>query len=137
LLGRRTYEDFAAFWPNQPEPNPFTTVLNNTMKYVASTTLQEPLPWMNSTLLQGDAADALATVKRGTDKDLLILGSGALVRSLLGRRLVDRFVLLIHPLVLGTGQRLFADDGARHLLELLDTPRISTTGVIVATYRVG
>src|ERR1700730_5825357 len=75
LLGRRTYEDFADFWPNQ-EDNPFTAVLNNVRKYVASTTLKEPLPWSNSTLLGGDAADAVARLKERPGKDLAILGSG-------------------------------------------------------------
>jgi dihydrofolate reductase len=134
VLGRRTYEDFAAFWPNQPEPNPFTEVLNNTLKYVASRTLEEPLPWMNSSLLMGDAADEVAALKERTEGDLLILGSGELVRSLLPRQLVDRFVLLIHPLVLGSGRRLFPDDGSPVSLHLVDT-RTATTGVVVATYR--
>src|SRR6266540_6467739 len=108
LFGRRTYEDFFSFWPNQTD-NPFTTVLNTTQKYVASTTLHEPLPWSNSTLLTGDAADAVARLKQQLDKDHLIMGSGVLVQSLMRRNLVDEYVLLIHPLVLGTGRRLFAE----------------------------
>ena len=134
LFGRRTYEDFATFWPNQPEPNPFTAVLNNTQKYVASTTLEEPLPWRNSTLLKGDAADAVATLKEQPGKDIVVLGSGQLVQSLMRRNLVDEFVLLIHPLVLGSGRRLFADGSPTGALRLVDT-KTTTTGVIIATYQ--
>lgn len=82
LFGRRTYENFSSFWPNQPEPNPFTEVLNNTQKYVVSTTLTQPLPWAHSTLLAGDAADAVSELKGHDDMDLVVLGSGELVRSL-------------------------------------------------------
>src|SRR2546428_3290554 len=87
LFGRRTYEDFYAVWPNRTD-NPFTEVLNNTQKHVASTTLKEPLPWANSTLLKGNAADAVAKLKEGAGKDLVILGSGELIRSLMPRNLV-------------------------------------------------
>src|SRR5688500_12170649 len=92
LLGRRTYEDFAAFWPKQ-EDNPFTAVLNERQKYVASTTLAEPLPWSNSTLLRGDAAEAVARLKEQPGKDLVVLGSGELVQALMRRNLVDEYVL--------------------------------------------
>jgi dihydrofolate reductase len=102
LFGRRTYENFYSFWPNQPEPNPFTEVLNNTQKYVASVTLTEPLPWVHSTLLTGDAADAVSELKGQEGMDLVVLGSGELVRSLMKRNLVDEFTLLIHPLILGS-----------------------------------
>ena len=133
LLGRRTYEDFFGFWPKQPTPNPFTDVLNNTQKYVASTKLHEPLPWQNSTLLEGDAAEAVARLKKGPGKDLVILGSGVLIQSLMQHDLVDEFVLLIHPIVLGSGRRLFTDRGAAATLQLVDT-KTSSTGVLVATY---
>src|SRR5258707_2088412 len=103
LLGRRTYEDFYAVWPNRTD-NPFTAVLNNTQKYVASTTLEEPLAWSNSTVLKGDAAEAVARLKEQPSKDLLILGSGELVQSLMRRNLVDDHVLLIHPLSLAAGR---------------------------------
>jgi dihydrofolate reductase len=129
LLGRRTYEDFAGFWPKQTD-NPFTPVLNQRRKYVASTTLAEPLPWENSTLLSGDVGAAVAAL----DTDLTVLGSGELIRTLMERDLVDEFVLTIHPLVLGTGRRLFGDDGPPATLELVDaTP--TTTGVVIATYQ--
>ena len=111
LFGRRTYEDFYAVWPNRKN-NPFTEVLNNTRKYVASKTLEEPLPWNNSTLLKGDAATAVAKLKAQAGKDIVVLGSGVLLQSLMRRNLVDEYVLLIHPLVPGAGRRLFTDSGA-------------------------
>lgn len=133
LFGRRTYEDFYAVWPKRMD-NPFTEVLNNARKYVASTTLQEPLPWSNSTLLSGDAAAAVATLKSQPGKDLVVLGSGELVQSLMRRNLVDEFVLSIHPLVLGSGRRLFPDGCPFAALRLVET-KTTTTGVVIATYR--
>ena len=133
LLGRRTYEDFYSVWPNQTD-NPFTEVLNNTQKYVASMTLKEPLPWINSTLLKGDAADAVARLREQPAKDIVILGSGALVKSLMRRNLIDEYVLSIHPLILGSGRRLFPDDGTFAALRLANT-RTTTTGVVIATYQ--
>jgi dihydrofolate reductase len=132
LFGRRTYEDFAGVWPDRTG-NPYTDVLNRTQKYVASTTLTEPLPWMNSTLLAGDAADAVAGLKQRPGEEFTVLGSGELLRSLIRRGLVDRHVLLIHPLVLGSGRRLFPD-GAFAALRLLDSVT-TTTGVVIATYQ--
>jgi dihydrofolate reductase len=133
LLGRRTYEDFHGFWPKQTD-NPFTEVLDNTLKYVASTTLAEPLPWQNSRLLDGDAVEAVARLKQEPGQDLVVLGSGELVQALRRRDLVDQYQLLIHPLVLGSGRRLFPDGGATAALELVDSVP-TTTGVIIATYR--
>ena len=133
LFGRRTYEDFAAVWPTMPQPNPFTDVLNNTQKYVASRTLKEPLPWQNSTLLPGDAADAVAELRKQEGAVLTILGSGELTRSLMRRGLIDRYMLLIHPLVLGSGRRLFPDRGALARLRLVDV-KPTSTGVLIATY---
>ena len=133
LLGRRTYEDFASFWPHQRD-NPFTEVLDNVQKYVASTTLSEPLPWKNSTLLDGDATDAVADLKRHLSTDLAVLGSGDLIQSLRRRNLVDEYVLIIHPLVLGSGRRLFPDDASPADLRLV-TSVMTTTGVIIATYQ--
>lgn len=133
LFGRRTYQDFAAFWPNQTG-NPFTAVLNATQKYVASATLTEPLAWSNSTLLTGDLAAAVAELKRRHDQDLLIMGSGALIQSLMPHDLVDQYVLLIHPLILGTGRRLFAEGSPAGTLQLIDA-KTTTSGVVIATYR--
>jgi dihydrofolate reductase len=132
LFGRRTYEDFYAYWPNQTD-NPFTPVLNNSQKYVASTTLKEPLAWSNSTLLKGEASEAVARLKERPGKDLLVMGSGVLVQSLMRRNLIDEYILLIHPLVLGSGRRLFTDGGAFAALRLVDT-KTTTTGVVIATY---
>ena len=133
LLGRRTYEDFFAVWPKRTD-NPFTAVLTNTQKYVASTTLKEPLPWANSTLLAGDAADAVAELRRQPGKDIVILGSGDLIQSLARRNLIDEYRLLIHPLILGSGRRLFADGAPSATLRLISTV-ITTTGVVIATYQ--
>ena len=130
LLGRRTYEHFAAYWPHQTDDNPFTPVLNAAQKYVVSTTLREPLPWVNSTVVGG--ADAVAELKQQPGKDLVVLGSGELVRSLMARDLIDELLLTIHPLVLGSGRRLFGDAPAK--LRLVDSTT-TTTGVIIATYR--
>jgi dihydrofolate reductase len=132
LFGRRTYEDFFSFWPKQTD-NPYTEVLDNAEKYVASTTLEEPLPWNNSTLLAGDAADAVAELKQQPGKDFGVLGSGQLVQSLMRRNLVDEFLLMIHPLVFGTGRRLFPDGGPLAALRLVDSVT-TTTGVVIATY---
>ena len=93
----------------------------------------EPLSWSNSTLLEGDAAEAVAGLKEQPGKDLVVLGSGGLVQSLMRRNLVDEYVLLIHPLVLGSGRRLFTDGGAVAALRLVDT-KTTTTGVVIATY---
>jgi dihydrofolate reductase len=132
LFGRQTYEDFYTVWPKRKD-NPYTEVLNNAPKYVASTTLKEPLPWSNSTLLKGNAPEAVAKLKRQVDKDLVILGSGELVRSLVGHNLIDEYVLLFHPLLLGSGRRLFADGGSYAALRLAGS-KTTTTGVVIATY---
>lgn len=133
LFGRRTYEDLYSVWPNRKD-NPYTPVLNNSQKYVASTTLQEPLPWSNSTLLKGDAAEAVATLKQQPGKDIVILGSGSLIQALMRHNLIDEYLLTIHPLVLGSGRHLFPDSCPYAALQLINTT-ISTTGVIIATYR--
>jgi dihydrofolate reductase len=134
LLGRRTYEHFAAFWPHQTDDNPYTPVLNAAQKHVASRTLRGPLPWVNSTLLEGDAADAVAALKQQPGKDLVNQGSGELVQSLMHRNLIDEYQLTIHPLVLGSGRRLFEHPGSYATLRLIDS-RTTTTGVIIATYQ--
>ncbi len=131
LLGRRTYTDFAAVWPSRTD-NPFTEVLNNRQKYVASTTLTNPLPWQNSTLLEGDVRTAVARLKK-SDQDLGVLGSGVLVQTLMRENLVDEFFLSIYPLILGSGHRLFSEEGSFAALQLVDTVR-TTTGVLLATY---
>jgi dihydrofolate reductase len=134
LLGRRTYESMAAAWPNAPKDNPFTAVMNNYKKYVASRTLSGPLQWQNSELLDGDARDAVAALKEQDGPDLVVLGSGKLIGSLMDASLIDELVLPIHPLVLGSGQRLFPDDAPPAKLQLVDA-KPTTTGVIITTYR--
>jgi dihydrofolate reductase len=133
LFGRRTYEDFFSYWPHQTD-NPFTEVLDNSQKYVASRTLHEPLPWQNSTLLKGDVPQAVTGLRKQPGKDIVVLGSGDLLQSLIRHGLVDEYTLLIHPLVLGSGRRLFPDDGSFARLRLVDSVA-TTTGVIIATYQ--
>jgi dihydrofolate reductase len=132
LLGRRTYEHFYGFWPHQTD-NPFTEVLNRSQKYVASTTLTEPLPWENSTLLEGDVPRAVAELKHQDGPDFVVLGSGELIGSLMEHDLIDGFLLQIHPVVLGSGRRMWADGVPRADFTLADSV-ITTTGVVIATY---
>jgi dihydrofolate reductase len=133
LLGRRTYEDFYAVWPKRTGSSN-TEVLNTTQKYVVSTTLSEPLPWSNSKLLKGDAIEAVARLKQELDKDLVVLGSRKLVQSLMQHHLIDEYVLLIHPLILGSGSRLFPEEQALAALRLIGV-KTTPTGVVVATYQ--
>jgi dihydrofolate reductase len=133
LFGRRTYEDFYKVWANRTD-NPFSEVLSKSQKYVASTSLEAPLPWGNSTLLKGDAAKAVAKLKEKRGNDIGVLGSGELLQTLMEHKLIDEYVLLIHPLVLGSGQRMFRDEAARMQLELVRSVP-TTKGVIIATYR--
>jgi dihydrofolate reductase len=134
LFGRKTYEIMAAYWPNQPDDDMFAKVLNGSPKYVASTTLEEPLEWAGSSLLEGDIAEAVAALKEELDGNIVVLGSGQLARTLTEHDLVDEYGLTIHPLTLGSGKRLFDEKGAIRPLSLVDS-RISTTGVIFANYR--
>lgn len=134
LLGRRTYEIFAAYWPNAPEEEQVVAApLNDLPKYVASTTLTEPLEWQNSMLLNGDVADAVAALKRESGKDIHVIGSADLVQTLMEHGLVDEYRLMINPIVVGGGKRLFRDGGGRRLLRLVDS-QVTTTGVMMATY---
>jgi dihydrofolate reductase len=133
LLGRRTYEQFYDLWPKQTD-NPFTEVLNKAQKYVASTTLSEPLPWSNSTLLKGDAGEAVARLKDESEERIGVLGSGDLIQTLREHDLVDEYLLMVHPLVLGTGRRLFEDGGPYRPLRLADSV-VTTKGVVIATYQ--
>ena len=133
LFGRRTYEDFAAVWPKRTE-SPFSAALGNAQKYVVSRSLREPLPWKNSHLLQGDARDSVAALKMQPGPNLAVFGSGALIRSIASANLIDEYILLIHPVILGTGERLFADPGQFTTLRL--TASVTTaTGVVIATYQ--
>lgn len=130
LFGRRSYEDILRHWNAQG--GPFKEALNNTPKYVVSTTLSEPLPWPNSTLLKGDAGDAVSTLKERSDGVLAIMGSGVLIRSLMAAGLIDEYLLMIHPLVLGTGRRLFPAD-IEMPLQLVYT-QTTDMGIVIAAY---
>ena len=132
LLGRVTYEGFAAAWPESKDEG--AEYFNNVRKYVVSTTLKEPLEWNNSTLLTGDLATAVAKLKEQVTEDITVLGSGELIQSLMRDGLVDEYVLLIHPLVLGSGRHHFPAGSPTTDLELVDSVTTST-GVIIATYR--
>jgi dihydrofolate reductase len=125
LLGRRTYEDFAGFWPKQ-EDNPYTDALNKQHKYVVSSTLTDP-EWVNTHVI---GLEDIAKLK--DEQDLIVLGSGELIRSI--PELIDVYILLIHPLVLGTGQHLFGD---LHQPLTLTHSETTTTGVVIADYRTG
>ena len=134
LLGRRTYENFAAHWPNASEAEQvLAQPLNTGPKYVASTTLSAPLAWQNSTLLRGDVAGAVASLKKEDGGDLLLIGSPKFAQSLIEHGVVDEFRFMIDPLVLGGGKRLFADDGVARPLRLVESVTTST-GAVLATY---
>lgn len=133
LLGRRTYTDFANFWPAQPD-NPFTRALTDFTKYVASTTLTEPLEWDNSTVISGDVTERVRALKERTDGTISIFGSGVLVQSLHRALLVDEYLLIIHPLLLGRGVRLFGEDAQRSDLRLVESTA-TASGVMITRYR--
>jgi dihydrofolate reductase len=133
LFGRRTYEDLLRFWTTTPEPNPFTEVLVHRPKYVVSRSADATLDHPNSTLLAGDAAETVAALKEQEELDLTILGSGELVRALHAARLIDAYVLLIHPIALGSGTRLFGE--AERLDLTLQRSIPTTTGVLIGQYR--
>jgi dihydrofolate reductase len=135
LFGRVTYQEFAAFWPYQNSAEqPFTDYLNNTLKYVVSTTLEEPLEWQNSTLIKDDVTEVVAGLKQQPGMDIGIVGSGTLVRSLLRDGLLDELGLMIHPIVLSSGTRLFEEGGDQRALDLVGSKTFST-GVVNLTYR--
>jgi dihydrofolate reductase len=137
LLGRRTYEIFAAYWPKAPEEEEvIAQPLNTKPKYVASTTLTKPLEWQNSTVLQGDVAEAVAALKQEDGADVHVIGSAELVRTLIEQGLVDEFRLMIDPVLLGGGKRIFRDDGSLRPLRLVHS-EVTTTGAILATYAPG
>jgi dihydrofolate reductase len=134
LLGRGTYEMFAAHWPTASEEEQMLAEpLNALPKYVASTTLAEPLEWRNSTLLRGDVAKAVAALKAEDGKDLHVIGSPGLVQSLIGLDLLDELQLMIDPLLVGGGKRLFRADGALRPLRLVES-QVTSTGAIIVTY---
>jgi dihydrofolate reductase len=133
LLGRRTYEHFAGYWPTAPEDQE-PELMNDLPKFVASTSLEEPLAWSNSTLLKGDVAVEVAKLKDRSGGDLFVLGSGELAQTLMRDNLVDEYQLMVHPLVIGSGKRLFRDGDSRKPLRLVDSTTTGT-GVLLLTYR--
>jgi dihydrofolate reductase len=135
LFGRRTYELFAGSWGTWPDPggNPIWTALNTKPKYLASTTLTDPR-WADTTVLAGDLAAAIAELKAKPGGELQVHGSGALVRWLLANRLVDELTLLVCPVVVGQGRRLFPDSGPDLALELVES-RSTPRGVTIQVYR--
>jgi dihydrofolate reductase len=135
LFGRVTYEEFAAYWPYQNSAEqPFTDYLNNTPKYVVSTTLEEPLEWQNSILINDNVAQEISRLKQQPGKDIGIVGSGTLVRSLLRDGLLDELTLMVPPIILGRGKHLFEEAGDQKALELVDSKTFAT-GVLYLTYR--
>jgi dihydrofolate reductase len=135
LMGRVNYEEWAAYWPQQdPEENPIAAQMNDVRKYVVSTTLEEPLEWSNSTLIKENVAEEIEKLKNQPGKDIVISGSGTLVRSLLRYGLLDELKLMIHPILVGGGKRLFEDEDETKPLELVDSQTFST-GVLYLTYR--
>ena len=134
LMGRVTYEGMAAFWPNQPGGTPMVDYINSVPKYVVSETLEETLGWNNSTLIEGDVAEEIARLKRQPREDITILGSGVLVRSLLADGLLEELRLMVHPVVLGGGKRLFEEGGDLKALELVESKTFGTS-VVYLTYR--
>ncbi len=135
LLGRRTYENFAAYWPTAPEgAQAFADPLNSLPKVVVSKTLREPLAWNNSTLIAGDVANEITDLKRQPGNDIRVICSGELVQTLMKHDLVDEYHLMIHPLVLGSGKRLFREGGSKQTLKLLDF-KTTSKGVIILKYK--
>jgi dihydrofolate reductase len=134
LLGRRTYEIFSSYWPNAPEEEQvIAEPMNTKPKHVASRTLSGALEWQNSSVLEGDVADAVAGLKQEDGGDIHVMGSLDLLRTLLERDLVDEFRLMIDPVALGGGKRLFPQDGTMRPFRLVDS-QVTTTGAILATY---
>lgn len=134
LLGRRTYEIFAGYWPSDPEAPPeIAEPLNTKPKHVASRTLTGALEWQNASVLEGNLPESVTALKEEDGGDLLVIGSTELVHSLIQHGLVDEFRLVIDPLLVGGGKRVFPDDGELRPLRLVDH-MVTSTGAIVATY---
>jgi len=142
LLGRVTYEGFAAAWPNMMEQyegprraelQEYTDMMNGYPKYVVSTTLEEPLEWNNSTLIKGNVAEEVLRLKQQPGKDILVFGSGVLVNTLMQHDLIDEYRLMVFPIVVGSGQRLFGDGSDTKVLRLTETKTLGP-GVVVLSY---
>lgn len=135
LFGRVTYQNLATYWPHAPEEEQvIAEPLNSRRKYVASRTLTPPLEWENATLLEGEAAEAVARLKEEDGDPIHVIGSPVFVHGLMHHDLVDEFRLMIDPLALGGGKKLFPDDGRSRPLEMADS-QVTTTGAMLLTYR--
>jgi dihydrofolate reductase len=132
LFGRRTYEKMVAFWPHQPDANPMAAHLNGSPKYVVSSTLSDPT-WSHTTVVAGDLASTVGSLKRRHDGDIVVLGSWNLLEALITHDLLDGYRLFVHPLLLGTGKRLFRPLPVPQRLRLLDT-QTSPSGVVMLAY---
>lgn len=133
LLGRVTYQGFAAAWPTMTDTGEFGEKMNSMPKYVASTTLEE-LAWNNSRLINGNVVEEVSALKQQPGQDLLLAGSGVLVHTLMQHDLIDEYRLMVHPIILGSGKRLFRDGGAMKTLKLVETKTFSS-GVVVLSYQ--
>jgi dihydrofolate reductase len=133
-MGEANAAGLSVYWPNQPGGTPMVDYINSVPKLVVSAILEEPLEWNNSTVIGGNAAEEIAKLKRRPGKDITVLGSGALVRSLLRDGLLDELRLMVHPVILGGGKRLFEGEQDRKGLKLVDS-RTFATGVVYLTYR--
>ena len=133
LFGRTTYEKMAAYWPHQPDDDPIAATMNRFTKFVASRTLDE-VTWQNSVLIKGDVVTEIGKLKERPGKNITILGSGELIQTLMGHDLIDEYDLLLCPLILGQGKRLFRDGGPKTPLKLVDS-KTTSTGALILTYR--
>ncbi|MGI9091148.1 MAG: dihydrofolate reductase family protein [Gemmatimonadaceae bacterium] len=134
LLGRTTYEGFAAAWPNMTEQaGEYANMMNGYPKYVVSTTLEGPLEWNNSTLIKGNVAEEVSSLKQQSGKDILVFGSADLVNTLMGQDLIDEYRLMVFPVVVGGGKHLFVDGLDTTVLKHVDTKTFES-GVVVLTY---
>ena len=135
LLGRASYEELAAEWPRLSEQyGGYTDMMNSYPKHVVSTTLQEPLEWNNSTLIKGDVEEEVTKLKQEPGKDILVYGSGDLVNTLMKHNLVDEYRLMVFPIIVGSGKRLFEGKIDTMVLKLVDSKTFGT-GVVVLTYQ--
>lgn len=131
LLGRVTYQEWAPYWPTSTD-EPFASFINNTPKYVVSTTLDK-VEWQNSKLIKGDLVKGITALKQQPGKTIGVAGSPTLVRSLLQANLLDELILMVHPVIVGSGKRLFSDKGDLKRMKLVES-KTTRTGVILATY---
>jgi dihydrofolate reductase len=135
LLGRVTYEGFAEAWPSMDDEAGFADMMNGYPKHVVSETLEEPLGWNNSTLIKGGVVEEIAGLKRRDGKDIAVHGSATLVRTLLEHDLVDELRLMVFPIVVGKGKRLFGESDEPKDMRLVGVKSLGPNGVVVLTYR--